>query len=88
LYWQNLLEFETNGGHRVSARRESSPVKLRLSIQPGYGDSALHFQEPDHLGHRVLGRNSNTHVLKAGHQVAFEDLALLLPCQGVKDRAQ
>ncbi len=46
------------------------------------------FHEPDHLGYGVLGRNRDTHVHMVGHQMAFEDLALLLPSQRVKDGTQ
>src|SRR3984893_8484659 len=56
-----------------------------LSAQSRNRNRALPFQEPDHRGHRVLGRNGDAHVHVVRHQMPFDDLALLLPGQGVEN---
>ena len=59
-----------------------------FTAQAGNGDGALPFHKPDHRRHRVLGGNRDAHVHMVRHQVAFDDLALLLPSQRVENRTQ
>jgi hypothetical protein len=55
---------------------------------PGNGNGAFTFEIADHRRYRVLGRYLNAYVDMIGHQMPFDNLALLLPSQLVKDRAQ
>lgn len=53
----------------------------------GYGNRALAFQESDHRGNCVFGWDHDQHMDVIGHDVAFENRALLLPGKFVKERA-
>ncbi len=59
-----------------------------FAAQPGDGNRALPFQKSDHRCDRMLRGNRDAHVHLVRHQVPLNDLALLLPSQRVKDRAQ
>jgi hypothetical protein len=59
-----------------------------LAAQSGYGDGALPFQKPDHRGHRVLGRNRDTHMDLIRHQMSIQNFAFFLPGQCVEDFSQ
>src|SRR5262245_50997234 len=51
-------------------------------------DGTLAFQKPDHVGHRMLGRNGDTHMDMIGQDMPFHNLTLFLARQRVKDRPQ
>ena len=51
-------------------------------------DGALPFHEAHHLGHRILGRNRNQQVDMIRLQMTFQNLALLLSGQVVKELPQ
>jgi hypothetical protein len=52
----NLLQLETDSGHRVSTSPEMLAREVSLfAAQSGYSDGAVPFQKPDHRGNRVLG---------------------------------
>ena len=59
-----------------------------LTAQAGDCNRAFPFHKPADRGHWVFRWNRDTHVHVVGHQMGFDDLALLLPGQRVKDRAQ
>jgi hypothetical protein len=56
--------------------------------QPGHRNGALSLQEPGHRSHRVLGMGFDTHMDVIRNQMAFDDLALLLPGQLTEDFPQ
>jgi len=71
----DLLQFKPDRGDGVAAGPEMLTRKIPLlATQPGNGDSALPFQEPDHRSHRVLGGNRNAHVHMVRHEVPFDSL--------------
>jgi hypothetical protein len=84
-----FLQLEANGGCSVSAGPEVFTGKVPvLAAQAGNRDGALPLQKTNHRRHWVLGRNGDAHAHVVRHQVAFDDLTFLLPCQRVKDRTQ
>ena len=54
---------------------------------PGNGNCTLPFQEADHLGHRMLGRDGETHMDMIRHDMPLNNLTLFLSRQGMEDRA-
>jgi hypothetical protein len=85
----DLVEFESDSRYRVAARPEMLAYEVPLlSAQPGDGNRALAFQKPDHRGHRMFLGYRDAHMHMVRHQVAFDNLALLLPGQSVEDRPQ
>jgi hypothetical protein len=85
----DLLQLEPYRGHSVAACPEvfSGEIPL-LAGKPGNGNRTLAFQETDHGGDRVFGRDRDAHVHVVWHQVSFHDLALLLLCQRVEHWTQ
>ena len=73
----DLLQLESDGGHRVAASPEvlSGEVPL-LAAKPG--NSTLALQKPDHRRDWVLGWNRDSHVHVIWHQVPLNDLTLFL----------
>ena len=85
----DLLQLEAHGGHGVSTGPEMLAREIPLfATQAGHRYGALPFQKSDHRGDRIFWGNGNTHVHVVRYQVSFYDLALLLPCQRVKDFSQ
>jgi hypothetical protein len=85
----DLLQLDLDGRYGITTGPEVLPGKVSFfALQASNRDGALSFQEPDHGGHRVLGRNSNAHVHMVRHEMPFQNLALLLPSQRMKDRTQ
>jgi hypothetical protein len=85
----NLFQFEPDGRYRITAGPEVLACEVSfLTTQAGDGDSTLPFEKPDHRSYRMLGWNGDANVHMVGHQMAFDNLALLLPSQGVEDRTQ
>src|SRR4029077_15101108 len=85
----DLLQLEPDRRHGVTTGPEMLPREVPLlAAQTGYGDGALPFQKPDHRGHRVLGRNCDTHMHMVRQQVPFHNLALFLPGQSVENLSQ
>src|SRR4029450_7953105 len=76
----------TAGRDEVSPGPELLPheVALPLSIDPCKVDSALALDVPDHLRHRIFGRDRYHHVNMVGHQMPLFDPALLLYCQSAE----
>ena len=85
----DLFQLEPNGGDGVTAGPEMLPCEVSFfALQASNRDGTLSLQEPDHGCHRVLGRNSDAHMHMVWHEMPFQNLALLLPSQRVKDRTQ
>ena len=59
-----------------------------FALQTCDRNRTLAFQKPDHGRYGILRRDRNHHVHMIRHQVAFQNLAFLLPCQFVEDRLQ
>ena len=59
-----------------------------FAAQARGGDGTLPFQKPERRRDRALGRNGVANARLIRHQVALDDLALLLPGQRVEDRTQ
>ena len=57
-------------------------------LSRAHGDCTLPLQEPDDRGHRVLGRNGDAHMHMVQLQMPFDDVAFLLPGQGMKNRLE
>src|SRR5436853_6434111 len=86
----NLLFLKTNRGHRIPARPEALPMKVSLSSPKlsRHGDGTLALDRPNHLGHRILRRNSDAHVDMVLHHMPFHDGAPALPSQLPQHRPQ
>ena len=83
------LQLEPDGRHRITPGPEMLAAKIALlPAQASDCNCALTLQKSDHRRDWVLGRNRNTHVHVVRNEVSFQNLALLLPGQRVKDRAQ
>src|ERR1700730_14546291 len=61
---------------------------MLLAAQAGHRDRILPLEEPDHRGHRVFRGNGDAYMHMIRHQVPFDDLAFLLPCQRMEDFSQ
>src|SRR5438874_3176179 len=84
MYLRTLLQLETHRGHRVSTGPEVLAREIPLlATQAGHRYGALPSQKSDHRGHRILRRNRDAHVHMV-RQLSLDDLALLLPRQGVE----
>src|SRR5262249_56273811 len=86
----DLLQLESDRGHRVPPRPEMFPCKFAL-LPPKRArnrNGALAFQELDHLRPRHLGRNGNTHMDMIGHDMALDNLTLFLARQRMEDGTQ
>ena len=59
-----------------------------LAAQASDGDRTLPFQKPDHRRYWVFWGNGDAHMHMIRHQMAFNNLAFLLPGQRVEDRTQ
>ena len=59
-----------------------------LPLQSRNGNRAFPLEKSDHRRHRMFRWYGDTNMDMAGHQMPFDDLALLLFCQRVKDRAE
>src|SRR5256885_143704 len=80
----DLLQLETRG-HRASTGPEVLAREIPLlATQAGHRYGALPFQKSDHRGQRILRRNRDARVHMVRQQVSLNDLALLLPRQGVE----
>src|SRR3989454_12663803 len=86
----NLLFLKTNRGYRIPARPEAFPIKISLSSTKlaRNGDGTLALDIPNHLGHRILRRNSDEHVDMVLHHMPFHDGAPALPSQLTQHRTQ
>src|SRR5438105_6848684 len=86
----NLLFLKTNRGYRIPARPEAFPIKISLSSTKlaRNGDGTLALDIPNHLGHRILRRNSDEHVDMVLHHMPFHDGAPALPSQLTQHRPQ
>ena len=56
----------------------SHEIPLPLSVDAGQMDGTLPLDEPDHLRYRILRRYRDQYVHVVGHQVPFQNPALLL----------
>ena len=85
----DLLQFEPNGGHRITAGPEvlASEVSF-LTPQASNRDGTLPLQETDHRSNRVLRGNRDAHVYVVRHQMPFDNLAFFLPCQRMENWSQ
>src|SRR5262249_16858869 len=72
----DLLQFEPHGGHRVASRPEglAREVALLAAKLPRNRNGTLALQESDHLCHRYLGRNGDTHMDMIRHDVSLKNL--------------
>src|SRR5215470_17848656 len=59
----------------------SYKAPFALSIDSRQVDRTLPFYEPDHLRHRVFGRDRDQHMHVIAHQMSLLNPALLLFCQ-------
>ena len=85
----DLLQFKSDGGDGVATSPEMLARKIPLfAAQPGNGDRALPFEEPNYGCDRVLRGNCDAHVYMVRHEVPFNNLTLLLPSQGVENLSQ
>jgi len=85
----NLLQLEPDRGYGVTAGPEMLAREIPLfAAQSGYRYRALPFQKPNDRRHRVLGGNGNAHMHMVWHQMALQNLAFLLPGQGMEDFSQ
>ena len=85
----DLLQFEPDRRNGIPARPEMLAREIPfLAIQPSNGNCTFSLEEPDHGGHRMLGRNGDAHVHMIWHQVPFKNLAFLLPRQSVENLPQ
>src|ERR1700681_275813 len=81
----DLLQFKPDRGDGVATSPEMLARKITLfAAQPGNGDRALPFEEPNYGCDRVLRGNCDAHVYMVRHEVPFNNLTLLLPSQGVE----
>src|SRR3954453_8003804 len=76
-----------NGRHEISSGPKVLPheAALSFSINPRQVDGALAFDKTHHLRHRIFGWDRDHHMHMIRHQMAFLDLAFLLPCQSPQD---
>ena len=85
----DLLQFKSDGGDGVATSPEMLARKIPLfAAQPGNGDRALPFEEPNHGCDWVLRGNSDAHMYVVRHEVTLNNLALLLPGQGMVNLPQ
>ena len=63
-------------------------ISLLLAVNPGEVDCALAFDEANHLGHRVFGRDRKHHMHVIGHQMPLLDLRFLLRREPMKHLAE
>jgi hypothetical protein len=85
----DLLQFKPDRGDGVATSPEMLARKISLfAAQPGNGDRALPFEEPNYGCDRVLRGNCDAHVYMVRHEVPFNNLTLLLPSQGVENQSQ
>src|SRR5215813_8186173 len=86
----DLLEFESDRGHRVPPSPEmfAGEVALLAATLPGDGNRTLAFQKPDPLRHRHLGGNSDTHRDMIRQDMALDNLPLFLARQRVQEGTQ
>src|SRR5262245_52332061 len=74
----DLLQFKADRGYGVAAGPEMLTREIPLfAAQPGNGDRALPFEEPNHRCHWVLWGNGDAHVHMVRHKVSFHNLAFL-----------
>jgi hypothetical protein len=74
----DLLQFKSDGGDGVATSPEMLARKIPLfAAQPGNGDRALPFEEPNHGCDWVLRGNSDAHMYVVRHEVTLNNLALL-----------
>jgi hypothetical protein len=81
----NLLQFEPDGGYGIPAGQKCSPEKFRSLPYKRAMAMALF---PSETRSPTPRGNGDAHVHVIRHQVSLNDLALLLPSQRMKDRAQ
>jgi|SRR5579875_1464823 len=81
--FSNRFFISTHRGHEEPScpKGLGHKIPLALSVHPRQMDRALPLDIPNHLRHRVLGRNRDHHVHVVGQQMPFFDPALLLPAQ-------
>ena len=86
----DLLQLESDGGTRVASRPEmfARNIALLAPKLPGNGNCALPFQEADHLRHRHLGGNGDTHMDVIRQDMPLNNRTFLLPRQRVEDGSQ
>ena len=85
----DLLQFKADRGDGVATGPEMLARKIPLfAAQPGNGDRALPFQEPDHRSDWMLRGNRDTHVHMVRHEVPLHNLAFFLPGQSVENLSQ
>ena len=84
------LLFKAYGADGIDPGPEAltGEVALLAAEFSGNGDSTLTFQEADHGLDCHFGRNLHQHVDMIWFEIAFDNSAVLLGCQGVKDLAQ
>src|SRR6266404_8499085 len=85
----NLFQFKADRGDSLTAGPQMFAREIPLlTAQPGNSDCTLPLQKSDHGSYRVLGGNRDAHMHMVRHQVSFDNLTLLLPCQRVENRSQ
>jgi len=85
----DLLQFKADRRDSVTAGPQMFTREIPLlPAQPGNSNCALPLQKSDHRSYRVLGGNRDAHMHMVRHQVYFDNLTLLLPCQRMENRSQ
>src|SRR5262249_35825049 len=86
----NLLCLKTHRGHHIPSRPEALPIKVSLSSPKlaSHGDGTLALDIPNHLGHRILGRNPDEHMDMVLHHMPFYDDAAPLSGQLTQHRTK
>jgi hypothetical protein len=86
----NLRFLKTNRGYRIPTRPEAFPIKISLSSTTlsRHGDGTLALARPNHLGHRLLGRNPDEPVDMVLHPMPFHEGAPPLPGPFPQHRTQ
>ena len=54
-------------------------IALSATKRPGYLNGTFPLDVSDHIRHRILRRNTQTHMHVIPHQVPFDDLRFLVP---------
>src|SRR5262249_9571712 len=85
----NLFFVEPNGRDRIATRPEMLSCEVPfLALHSCDGDCALALDKSNHRSDGMFGRDRDAHMHMIQHQMAFNDLALFLFRQFMKDLAE
>ena len=79
----DYLLISTDSGNMIPASPEmrSAEVPFLAEIVAGHMNSTFALDVPDHLSHRIFGRDGHQHVHMVRHHMAFKHLALSIARQ-------